>query len=94
MNGDRVNRQSQEFQAGYAVGHIDGYEKSRADGWISVKERLPEINGWYLCIIPKPYKTDMCYEIYPYRDGEWNPGKASWINTITHWMPLPQSPQE
>jgi len=61
---------------------------TRADGWISVEDRLPEVDGYYMTA-PKlgPIHVDLyCsidenfYDAFVY-DYE-----------ITHWMPLPAPP--
>lgn len=59
--------------------------------WISVKERLPENDDYYLT-----YTTEHTCEVYRYDgDGEW---VTAWDDTanhdITHWMPLPEPPKE
>lgn len=59
--------------------------------WISVKDRLPKEDGWYLVytryIIVPPrvvqYKKDAEY-----------PFIGFYQNDITHWMPLPEPPKE
>lgn len=59
--------------------------------WISVEERLPENDDYYLT-----YTTEYTCEVYRYDgDGEW---VTAWGDTanhdITHWMPLPERPEE
>ena len=59
--------------------------------WISVKERLPDNDDYYLT-----YTTEYTCEVYRYDgDGEW---VTAWDDTenhdITHWMPLPEPPKE
>lgn len=59
--------------------------------WISVKDRLPEKEGAYIV-----YKTNITHLFVAIWNGkEWN----SFINRtplkrITHWIPLPEPPQE
>ena len=31
MNGDKLSKMPQEFQSGYAVGHVDGYRAKEAE---------------------------------------------------------------
>ena len=62
--------------------------------WISVKDRLPEINIGVLVYTPRFkntfevfYKGDGKWEIASYRGGE------ILNDEVTHWMPLPQPPK-
>lgn len=70
--------------------HIDRSE------WISVKERLPEIPGEYL-VAYHPCHWD---NVYPgIRVGtDLFRGRTTWAKKkyqrITHWMPLPEPPEE
>ena len=69
--------------------------------WISVKDRLPEDMGAVLVIVSgtprKNITLDGAYEF-----GEYDPDEG-WIlemwpewkdATVTHWMPLPEPPEE
>lgn len=86
------------------VQYLGGLEEKIADHliangvtvqkWISVKDRLPEKNGYYLCNVKSflfPGRTyinilecdkDAFKEGHIYTDG------------VTHWMPLPEPPNE
>lgn len=68
--------------------------------WIPVSERLPEEHGEYLTLTPcrienRKYSTWLSwydpkrgfYDI----DPEWGDIE---IDTVTHWMPLPEQPKE
>ena len=64
-------------------------------GWISVKERLPEKNGRYLCRYEQEIHGEICrctdfgmYDSNIGKNGGWFVGK------VTHWMPLPEAPKE
>ena len=54
--------------------------------WISVEERLPEEDGFYLVYGP-----------FIYRDTKWydrkNFSQYFWKHDVTHWMPLPEPPE-
>lgn len=62
--------------------------------WISVGERLPEDDGYFLCNRNDGSPDVVC--MY-YGDGDFltpEPELNNISNVITHWMPLPQSPEE
>lgn len=55
--------------------------------WISVKDRLPESEGDYLCAFDDGYVSSA-----EWIDGEWD----LWVDSgkVTHWMPLPEPPAQ
>lgn len=60
--------------------------------WISVRERLPEINTRVLAITPEGYmEVD-----YKYSGTSVYCGLAEFysLDNVTHWMPLPEPPKE
>ena len=64
-------------------------------GWISVKDRLPEKNGRYLCRYEQKVYGEVCrctdFGIYDSDIGE----SGGWfVGKVTHWMPLPEKPKE
>lgn len=75
---------------------------NNSNGWISVKERLPEegeevlVFGQYLNDIPKVLGVRSRYK----GDQDWKytwEGSDEWVyreNDVTHWMPLPKPPKE
>ena len=66
-----------------------------AGGWISVKERLPEKSGTYLCYQPKA--ADICAlntVRYSTQRGWMGKEYGSRIEGIEYWMPLPEPPEE
>lgn len=93
----------QGYERGYNKGFADGQPK-----WISVKDRLPELPGAYLVFFHRDGKpvhddewswrrnvtehegfwTEVCQR--------WWSGRcwAGYEETVTHWMPLPEPPQE
>ena len=71
-------------------------------GWISVKDRLPEKNGWYFTCVEQ-FKIPQCVGItyFDKEDGWWlddiPTGKRSFTMTIEivdYWMEIPALPRE
>lgn len=63
------------------------------DGWISVKDRLPETGGLVLVHImyPEPFGgCDTAIDVRYYGPVMYQPGWA----LVTHWQPLPTPPKE
>ena len=87
---DRIEAQAKEI------------EKLRAQlpRWIPVKERLPEYGVRVLAT--DMYEEDDCTGIWTreeYKDdadGCWHDDRGWWhaIDDATHWMPLPETPEE
>lgn len=69
------------------------FDAPEPEGWISVKSGLPEKRGCFLVFINKDH-----HPRHGYFSGskkwsvDWESGEVSEIETITHWMPLPQPP--
>lgn len=60
--------------------------------WISVKDRLPEDDGKYLCCTRSGAIVVVKY--HHFRDtGRWRTYESV-AQSITHWMPLPEPPKE
>ena len=75
----------------------NGYEAGKAEAmkWVSVKERLPEVGQKVLaCGVHKGMEVQQFHGAHFLRDGtcvwEW---KHNTIKTVTHWMPLPEPPE-
>ena len=74
---------------------------NQSDGWISVKDRLPDCNGQYL-VAYHPFCWDdvRCNEVRvgidSYRELE-TPRRKGWAHNkhrlVTHWKPLPDPPR-
>ena len=67
--------------------------------WISVNDRLPEEEGWYLVYTTpnrehKSINKAMFCKGYAWGNFEpyWRGAGGHWAN-VTHWMPLPQPPK-
>lgn len=83
--------------------------KKRADwliqntiGWISVKDRLPEKNGWYFTCVEQ-FKIPQCVGItyFDKKDGWWLNDIpmterifVSTIEIVDYWMEIPALPKE
>lgn len=82
---------------------VKGYTQAEKDlGWISVKDRLPEKNGWYFTCVEQ-FKIPQCVGItyFDKENGLWlndiPMGKMSFITTIEivdYWMEIPKLPKE
>lgn len=61
------------------------------NNWVSVKDRLPGDDSYYLT-----FTTEHTCAVYRYDgDGEWVTDYDDTANhDITHWMPLPEPPGE
>lgn len=75
-----------------AIALLRTHPDARPNGWISVKERLPEPIVDVLAL----HRDDMTGE--PYICIEWVDHEKEWIfnhrGPVTHWMPLPKPPKE
>ena len=71
--------------------------------WVSVEERLPEKDGWYLVYAPgywgnsKIYGLDgLAYSNFKHNyKVHWGIERGTgrgWPGIVTHWMPLPAPP--
>ena len=76
-----------------------GYRKQ--SGWISVEERWPETDGYYLVWNKEQRKIEIRFfhRLSPYYPVETYPeirayfGNCSDHKSITHWMPMPEPPE-
>jgi hypothetical protein len=83
-----------DFLAGYQAAKDEMNSSNNSNGWISVKERLPEESTH--CVIRI---DDGEYQVAWREDGHWimfNPCCIynSQLNNVTHWMPLPKPPED
>lgn len=56
--------------------------------WVSVDDRLPSKSGKYICCTTKG--TILIERFYQLDDGGWFSNHK--FCTVTHWMPLPETP--
>ena len=62
--------------------------------WISVKDRLPEVGGYVVCIAKRnPFSRFMPMVARIEKNGWVNPMTEQYISEVTHWMPLPPAPE-
>ena len=62
--------------------------------WISVAERLPEANGYYLTYVESAlFPNSYYFNMIKFIDGEFIEDHCV-IHRVTHWMPLPEPPEE
>lgn len=67
--------------------------RARVPKWISVDNRLPEEDGYYLCCIKSALFPDRVYiDILECDKGSFEEGHI-YTDTVTHWMPLPELPK-
>lgn len=63
--------------------------------WISVKDRLPEAGGYVACIAKRnPFSRFMPMVARIEKNGWVNPITEQYISEVTHWIPLPEPPEE
>ena len=83
------------------VDHLiaNGVTLDSSSKWISVKDRLPEKEDWYLVFTTpnRGYKSiNKGYFCKGYDwdkfTPRWHGSGGNWAN-VTHWMPLPQPPK-
>ena len=87
---DKHTATEQAFKNGFGKGYADGKPK-----WISVKERLPE-NREDVLLCRKWWNEIRNPQMGWYNDvsGCWFDLSNREIHNVTHWMPLPEPPEE
>ena len=62
--------------------------------WVSVKDRLPEVSGYVVCIAKRnPFSRFMPMVARIEKNGWVNPITEQYISEVTHWMPIPHPPK-
>lgn len=65
-------------------------DNQQGDGWVSVKDRLPEFTGHYLLCITNTENSVAVVVSGVY----FNDSKSFDFANVTHWRPLPEPPKE
>lgn len=65
-----------------------GMEALERTRWIPCSEGLPENEGWYWAVV-KPENASAFVNIYKFFAGTFHS-----FFEVTHWMPLPELPEE
>ena len=75
--------------------HQQGYEQAEKDlGWISVKDRLPEKDGWYFtCVEMSGVPQCVGLSHFETYSGQWDDDDDS-IELVDYWMDIPALPKE
>ena len=69
-------------------------ESKPLNGWISVKDRLPEVGGYVVCIAKRnPFSRFMPMVARIEKNGWVNPITEQYISEVTHWMLMPNPPK-
>ena len=84
----------------YKLNALDGNSPVTPDGWISCSERMPEKNQNVLISVNfdsslvEPLICSARYTGSTFRRGDATIKPGNGIEQATHWMPLPEPPQE
>lgn len=76
-----------------AAVHFIGSFGQQIPRWIPVEERLPE-EGIEVLVSVDENSDDCGYHVCLYRGGEYVRSESGYIFGVTHWMPLPEPPDE
>lgn len=62
--------------------------------WISAKDRLPEVGARVLTLSKWGHLSDR--QLYKFESGSlmFRPDGLAPVRDVTHWMPLPEPPEE
>ncbi|EJI1338927.1 ead/Ea22-like family protein, partial [Escherichia coli] len=91
----------------YKLNELSGNSPVTPDSWISCSERMPEMGERQCYVLAADFKNNYPPNIPNTQVGvygDWfNDGKPTWddgdgedlyLKEVTHWMPLPEPPQE
>jgi hypothetical protein len=101
-----LNKADEIYQKDYSTGEYcheqsfkwgfqEGCELAEKDlGWISVKDRLPEKDGWYFtCVEMSGVPQCVGLSHFETYSGQWDDDDDS-IELVDYWMPIPALPKE
>lgn len=78
-----------------AADAIEKLEAKTMNKWIRTKNRLPEVFVSVLVYMPMDNILPQVYEGYLRPDGKWYAASFEReSDEITHWMPMPEPPEE
>lgn len=104
IDADLIEQQAAEInelqKSLNALGHANACLRGQIPEWIDVKDRLPDKGGNYLCRYGfqrdgclGDYRTTGCLDYYAYdHRPHWQHESVGLF--VTHWMPLPDPPEE
>ena len=92
IDADALKEDLTRFYAGEVTARDLIDEQPTIGGWISVKERLPEVGRVVLAFGTRSATTGMFQGVSKRNDLWWWKGHT--IKHVSHWMPLPESPKE
>ncbi len=69
-------------------------EQKQASKWISVSERLPEPFVSVLGYCPDEEPLPTVHECYVNGFGQWTSSVVYGMGTVTHWMEMPEPPED
>ena len=76
---------------------VKGHEAELPGPWISVKDRLPEDSGFFLCLLDTRSLMPFCCACFnPENDKFYISDAHGGVDVVkvTHWMELPKGPKE
>ena len=63
--------------------------------WISVKDKMPQPGRYVACIAKRnPFSRFMPMVARIEKNGWANPITEQYISEVTHWLPMPEPPEE
>ena len=81
---------------------IDAVQVARCGEWVSVDDRMPQNDGFYLVNVGADYRPIRVFEYKPNNDIVFPEHQNLWVADsgtrcfnwfVTHWMPLPEPPE-